>query len=265
MGSDDGDQDERPPHWVTVPAFEIGKYEVTFDEWDICVADGGCDGYWPDDEGWGRGRRPVINVSWEDANAYVEWLSGVTGDTYRLPSEAEWEYAARARTTTPFSLPAPNGSDDIAGKGLANCNGCGSEWDRRTAPVGSFTANEFGLHDTAGNLWEWVEDCWHGSYAEEGRPDNGSAWTSVDCSRRVLRGGSWNDIPEALRSAIRNWSNSDNRDSEIGFRVARTLSRSESTAALALRPSPRPAHRPVGRRRDSHGRMDLNGNWLMLD
>jgi formylglycine-generating enzyme required for sulfatase activity len=171
----------------------------------------------------------VIYVSWDDAKAYVEWLSKVTGDAYRLLSEAEWEYAARARTETPFSLPAADGSYDISGKGLANCDGCGSEWDgRQTAPAGSFAANEFGLHDTAGNVWEWVEDCSHDSYAEEGRPDDGSAWTTGDCSRRVLRGGSWFSGPVGLRSANRIWFEPDVRGADIGFRVARTLSRSES-------------------------------------
>jgi formylglycine-generating enzyme required for sulfatase activity len=191
------------------------------------VADGGCNGYKPNDRGWGRGPRPVINVSWDEAKAYVEWLSRTTGKAYRLPSEAEWEYAARAGTSTAFALPAPDGSDDIAGKHLANCARCGSEWDNReTAPVGSFAANRFGLHDTAGNVWEWVEDCWNESYS--GAPNDGSAWTSGDCGRRVLRGGSWVDLPEDLRSAFRNWFSTDDRLYYAGFRVATTLSRSES-------------------------------------
>jgi formylglycine-generating enzyme required for sulfatase activity len=224
---------EMPPHQVTVPAFAIGKFEVTFDEWDICVADGGCNGYKPTDQGWGRGRRPVINVSWGDAKQYVDWLSKVTGASYRLPSEAEWEYAARAQTTTAYALPAPDGSDDIAQKGLANCSGCGSEWDHQsTAPVGSFAANEFRLHDTAGNVWEWVEDCWSDHYEEDERPDDGSAWTPGDCTIRVLRGGSWFSEPVYLRSASRIQNRAANRGNynDFGFRVARTLSRSESVA-----------------------------------
>jgi formylglycine-generating enzyme required for sulfatase activity len=224
MGSTGG---EDAPHPVTVSAFAIGKYEVTFKDWDVCVADGGCNGYKPNDRGWGRGPRPVINVSWDEAKAYVEWLSRTTGKAYRLPSEAEWEYAARAGTSTAFALPAPDGSDDIAGKHLANCARCGSEWDNReTAPVGSFAANRFGLHDTAGNVWEWVEDCWNESYS--GAPNDGSAWTSGDCGRRVLRGGSWVDLPEDLRSAFRNWFSTDDRLYYAGFRVATTLTRSES-------------------------------------
>jgi formylglycine-generating enzyme required for sulfatase activity len=218
---------EAPQHEVEIRhPFAISKYEVTFDDWDLCVADGGCNGYRPSDLGWGRGRRPVINVSWDDAKVYVDWLSKVTDEPYRLLTEAEWEYAARAETTAPFSLPAPDGSDDITGKGLANCNGCGSEWGgRRTALVGSFPANRFGLHDTAGNVWEWVEDCGHDSYAEEGRPDDGSAWVSGDCGQRVLRGSSWDLTPQSLRSAFRLPTLTDFRLNQFGFRVARTLSR----------------------------------------
>ncbi|MFO1155993.1 MAG: SUMF1/EgtB/PvdO family nonheme iron enzyme [Rhodospirillales bacterium] len=130
---------EGPQHKVTIRPFAIGKDEVTFDQWDACAAAGGCRGYKPDDKGWGRGQRPVINVSWQDAQAYVGWLARYTGKPYRLPSEAEWEYAARSGTTTPFALPAPKGSIDIAGMGVANCAGCGSQWDNKsTAPVGSF-------------------------------------------------------------------------------------------------------------------------------
>ena len=142
-----------------------------------------------DDEGWGRGRRPVINVSWNDAQDYVEWLSAQTGHAYRLLSEAEWEYVARAGSSTVYSW-----GDDI-GSNRANCDGCGSQWDYdRTAPVGSFAANGFGVHDMHGNVWEWVEDCWNGSYA--GAPTDGSAWRSGECEQRVLRGGSWNISPE---------------------------------------------------------------------
>ena len=178
--------DEGPRHRVTIEKpFAVGKYEVTFAEWDACVADGGCGGHRPEDEGWGRGRRPVINVNWDDAKAYVRWLNRKTGKQYRLPSEAEWEYAARAGTTTRY-----NWGDDI-GRNRANCNGCGSRWDRKqTAPVGSFRANVFGLHDVHGNVWEWVEDCLNYNYA--GAPADGSPWTDGDCTlAAVLRGGSW--------------------------------------------------------------------------
>ena len=178
---------EGPQHRVTIPEpFAVGKYEVTFAEWDACVAAGGCYGHRLYDPGWGRGQRPVIVVSWEDAKAYVGWLSRKTGERYRLLSEAEWEYAARAGTRTRYHW------GHSIGRNQANCDGCGSRWDdEKTAPVGSFPANGFGLHDVHGNVWEWVEDCWHGSYA--GAPTDGRAWaTGGDCERRVLRGGSWN-------------------------------------------------------------------------
>ena len=220
MGSRDGDgsSDERPRHRVRLPqAFAVGKYEVTFEEWDACVAAGGCGGYRPNDRGWGRGRRPVINVSWADAKRYVEWLSGETREEYRLLSEAEWEYVTRAGARTDYWW-----GEEI-GRGRANCNGCGSRWDgEETAPVGSFEANGFGLYDVHGNVWEWVEDCWHDSYS--GAPTDGSAWTSGgDCGERVLRGGSWLDFPRNLRSANRNWYSTGYRDFTYGFRIARTL------------------------------------------
>ena len=175
--------DEGPVHRVTIAEpFAVGKYEVTFDEWDACVSGGGCGGHRPDSKD--RGRQPVAEVSWEDAQAYVAWLSRKTGEAYRLLSEAEWEYAARAGTTTRYHW-----GDDI-GRNRANCydDSCGDSWDY-TAPVGSFAANAFGLHDVHGNVWEWVEDCWNGNYA--GAPSDGSAWESGNCDGRVLRGGSW--------------------------------------------------------------------------
>ena len=177
----DCDDDEKPVHEVTVASFELSKYEVTFEEYDCFIAATGRIS--PKDQGWGRGRRPVINVSWEDAIAYTEWLSAQTGERYRLPSEAEWEYAARAGSTTKYSW-----GNEI-GHNRANCNACGSQWDNeKTAPVGSFGPNAFGLHDMHGNLWEWVQDCWNDSY--QGAPADGSAWTSGACAIRVLRGGS---------------------------------------------------------------------------
>ncbi len=142
-------------HKVTIAKpFAVSKFEMTFDDWDACVVFAGCGQV--SDSGWGRGNRPVINVTWDDAKKYVAWLSKLTGKSYRLLTEAEWEYAARAGSTTAFSW-----GDDI-GMGNANCDGCGSQWDRKqTAPVGSFAANAFGLHDMHGNVWEWVEDCWN--------------------------------------------------------------------------------------------------------
>ena len=217
------DDDEGPVHQVTIARpFAVGVYEVTFDEWEACRSGGGCGGYrlirdGDRDEGWGRGRRPVIDMSWDGAQAYVEWLSRKTGAEYRLLSEAEWEYVARAGTTTEYWW-----GDEI-GRNRANCSrGCGSRWDgKQTAPVGSFSANPFGLHDVHGNVWEWVEDCWNGSY--HGASTDGSAWKSGDCGRRVLRGGSWSFRPRVLRSAARYRLATGVRVSDVGFRVARTL------------------------------------------
>ena len=207
---------EKPVHQVTISRpFAVGKYEVTFAEWDACVSAGGCS-HRADDAGWGRGRRPVMDVSWDDAQSYVRWLSQQTGATYRLLSESEWEYAARAGTSSAYSWGSQVGS------GRGNCDGCGSQWDgSQTAPVGSFSPNSWGLYDMHGNVWEWVQDCWNGSY--NGAPSGGGAWQSGGCSRRVLRGGSWNYVPWLLRSAFRSGNTTDFRDSN-GFRVARTLS-----------------------------------------
>ena len=182
-------------------AFAVGKYEVTFAEWDASVADGGCAGYRPNDQGWGRGRQPVINVSWDDAKQYVRWLSQKTGNSYRLLTEVEWEYAARARTTTAY----PWG--DVIGSGNANCNGCGSQWDnKQPAPVGSFRANAFGLYDMHGNVCEWTDDC-----------------INDNCGIRVVRGGSWYYDPPSVSSTYRGGDSIEARDFDDGFRVARTL------------------------------------------
>ena len=222
MGSPPGERGRGhvgPVHEVTLGApFAMGVYEVTFAEWDACARGGGCprgEGI-AEDRGWGRGRRPVINVSWNEAQAYAMWLSRKTGKRYRLPSESEWEYAARAGTATAYSWGAHIGFN------LANCDGCGSRWDGvRTAPAGSFAANPWGLHDMHGNVREWTQDCWKDNY--RGAPADGSAWESGDCSQRVLRGGSWNYKPSILRAANRFWNPSGNRYYNVGFRVARTL------------------------------------------
>ena len=217
--NDDGDcfDDEKPVREVRiVTPFALSAREVTFAEWDACVSAGGCGGHRPDDRGWGRGDRPVINVSWDDARSYVSWLSRRTGERYRLPSESEWEYAARAGSTSKYSW------GNEVGRNRANCNGCGSRWDgQRTAPVGSFAPNAFGLYDMHGNVYEWVEDCWNGSYA--GAPSDGGARLSGDCAKRVLRGGSWLSFPRYLRAAYRFRITSGIRDFDFGFRVARTL------------------------------------------
>jgi formylglycine-generating enzyme required for sulfatase activity len=215
MGSNESER-EKPPHRVTLrQPFAVGKFEVTFDEWGACVAHGGCTQK-PDDRSWGRGRLPVMNVSWEDAKQYVAWIAKLTGKPYRLLTEAEWEHAARAGTTTTYSW-----GNDI-GKGNANCVGCGSQWDnKQTAPVGSFKPNGFGLYDMHGNVWEWCEDAWHDNY--KGAPMDGSAWVQADDSRRVVRGGSWGSGPQSLRAANRSRDAADDRGNSIGFRLARTL------------------------------------------
>ena len=206
---------EGPQHKVTIAKpFAVSKFEITFDDWDACVEFGGC--AYVSDSGWGRGTRPVINVTWSDAQKYVAWFSRITGQTYRLLTEAEWEYAARAGTNTAYSW-----GDEI-GKGKANCNGCGSVWDnKQTSPVDAFAANSFGLHDMHGNVWEWVQDCYQVSY--DGAPSDGSAWTSGNCANRVRRGGSWGSDPRSLRSAYRDWLPTDVRNYNIGFHVGRTL------------------------------------------
>jgi formylglycine-generating enzyme required for sulfatase activity len=211
---------EGPQHKVTLAKpFAVAKFDVTFADWDACVSVGGCpqEGR-AGDAGWGRGTRPVIFVSWDDAQRYVAWLSRMTGKAYRLLTEAEYEYAARAGTQTAYPW-----GDDI-GKDNANCNGCGSQWDnRQTAPVDSFKPDRFGLYQMVGNVWKWVEDCYHENY--NGASADGSAWTSGDCKNRVVRGGSWLNDPEYLRSADRGGSRTVDRDVDLGFRVARTLDR----------------------------------------
>jgi formylglycine-generating enzyme required for sulfatase activity len=225
MGSPHDEKDRRNDEGpmrkvVFANPLAISEFEVTFDDWDACAAYGDCPNV--DDSGWGRGRQPVINVSWDDAQGYVAWLSRMTGKTYRLLSEAEWEYAARGGTQTAYFW-----GDEI-GRNNADCDGCDSRWGgRQTAPVGSFAPNAFGLYDMHGNVLEWVEDCVHGNYWDgsySGAPEDGSAWTAGgDCDRRIVRGGSWDGIPQQLRSAFRGRSTAGLRNSSVGFRVARTL------------------------------------------
>jgi formylglycine-generating enzyme required for sulfatase activity len=206
---------EKPVHRVVIAnSFAIGRREVTFDEWDLCVAAGGCK-YRPDDRGWGRGNRPVIDVSWDDAQDFMSWLSQKTGRKYRLPSEAEWEYAARAGTESSFWW------GRSAVKGNANCEDCGDSPLRKTLPTQSFRPNGFGLFDVAGNAAEWVEDCWNDSY--RGAPANGSAWTTGQCQQRSLRGGSFASKAVFARSAARFRYDQNVRYYANGFRVARDL------------------------------------------
>lgn len=209
--------DERPVRRVTVPAFRLGKYEVTFAQWNACVADGGCNGYVPEGNFTTSGRAdlPVGNVSWHDVQLFIDWLNGKTGGSYRLPTEAEWEFAARAGTKTFFSW----GNDP--GNNLANCVGCGvrredSLFGPMTTSVGSFPANAWGLHDMHGNVSEWVQDCWNDSY--EDAPTSGSAYTGGDCGLRVRRGGDWTDEPWQVRSASRSYNSP--HIAAAGFRLA---------------------------------------------
>ena len=253
MGSPDGEAgryaNEGPQHEVRIShSFALGKYEVTKSELELFVDEtglvtDGCrvlDGTrWKADDsrgwrdpGFPQGEHhPAVCVNWEDAKKYVDWLSRKTGKEYRLPSESEWEYAVRAGTTTArFWGDDPASActyADVADqttkrshKVIQTFHSC-EDGFVYTAPVGSFRANPFGLHDMLGNVWEWVEDCWNPSYS--GAPKEGGAWTSGDCTRRVVRGGSWGLAPGDVRSAKRNWFDAPNRSSVLGFRVARTL------------------------------------------
>jgi formylglycine-generating enzyme required for sulfatase activity len=180
--------------WVMMP------YEVTFDDWKVCRKHQGCNGARLDDAGLGRGKQPAINVSYEDANIYAQWLSKYTGKHYRLPTEEEWEYAARGGTTTDYWWGNEIGNNN------ANCNGCGSKWDgKKPAPVGSFKPNPYGLYDTVGNVWEWTSTCVNA------------------CATRVLRGGSWGYKPEYARVFIRSWDITSLRNSNVGFRLVQDL------------------------------------------
>ena len=200
----------------------VGKFEVSFAEFDSCTDDGGCRGHRPDDEGRARGDLPVIDVDWHDAQAYAQWLSQKTGAKYRLLTEAEWEYAARAGARTPYAW-GPTANHKHANYGQDEC--CGGfasgpdQWEL-TSPVGSFPPNAFGLHDLLGNLWEWVEDCWDEDPAAG--PTDGRARVTGDCGRRIMRGGSWASMPVRIRAAFRDAFGPDDRGTIIGFRVARS-------------------------------------------
>jgi formylglycine-generating enzyme required for sulfatase activity len=214
MGSPDSEEghfkDEGPQHRVTVQGFYIGKYEVTQEQYQAVM------GTNPSE--FNGNNRPVERVSWNDAVEFCRKLSQMTGRKYRLPTEAEWEYACRAGTTTPFAFGSSLSSDQ------ANFNGgypygdaAEGVYQNKTMSVGSFQPNAFGLYDMHGNVWEWCEDYYHSSYV--GAPTNGSAWLSGDSSDRVLRGGSWSLYAPFLRSAFRNRNGSGIRDLNGGFRV----------------------------------------------
>jgi len=238
---------EGPQHRVSLPAFALGTTEVTVEEYLVFLRQTGYEpapcnhilglvwrtprlglAYSP---GFVEApRQPAVCLSWDDAHSYIAWLNakvrartpGAAGGDgpYRLPTEAEWEYAARAATTT------ARWWGEAIGSGNANCNGCGSRWDNTLfAPVGSFGPNPFGLYDMLGNVWQWTEDCWNPSYA--GAPGDGGAWTSGDCTRRVLRGGSWSNLPKFVRAAARGSGPTRDQDvdyaGDAGFRVARAI------------------------------------------
>lgn len=214
MGSPDNEpgrgRDEGPQREVSVAPFAMGKYEVTFSQWDACLAGGGCNGYSPPDGGWGRGDRPVTGVSWEDAQAYVNWLNSQAGGTsYRLPSEAEWEYAARAGQAAAYAFGARVTQTEATF--LA----------RQTTPVGAHAPNAFNLYDMHGNAGELVEDCYAANY--DLAPIDGVAVEADECRRRVYRGGSYNDQAPVLRAAARRFTETTSRTQGIGFRVARSL------------------------------------------
>jgi len=226
MGSTERD-DEQPIHTVTVKSFKMSETEVTFTQWDACVNAGACT-HKPEDEGWGRGNRPVIYVSYEDITTqFIPWLNMTTGQTFRLPSEAEWEYASRAGTTTKYFW-----GDDIdcskaqygrnePKEGVRPAGECSASYDG-TVEVKSFSANNFGLYDMHGNVWELVEDCYHNSYKDA--PQNGSAWLNGECQfETVIRGGNWFTSPVYLRSADRNGLSKTHRDMLVGFRLAQDL------------------------------------------
>ena len=217
--------DERQQE-VTIVPFAISRCEVTFAEYDVFAEATERDK--PDDRGWGRGQRPVINVSWEDAAAYVVWLSERTGHNYRLPTEAEWEYAARAGSQTAYWWGADIGEDN------ANCFGCGSQWDgKQTGPVGSFKPNAFDLYDTAGNVLEWTCSIYERNY-EGGEQVCAAVNQEGD---RVLRGGSWNFLPLRLRSAYRFFNRPVFRDDDVGFRLARDIPLSLNSLSLNEKPT----------------------------
>jgi formylglycine-generating enzyme required for sulfatase activity len=240
MGSRDseGEAYERPRHKVKIDKpFAVGKFEVTWNDWEACVLMRGCD--YAGDSGLGKDSRPLINVSWAQARLYVAWLSRMTRKPYRLLTEAEWEYAARGVTSADAPHPpypwGDEASHEKANYGMDQCcDGRIEGRDKwiRTAPVGEFPANAFGLHDMHGNVWEWVEDTWHDNY--RGAPVDGRAWIEGgDAYRRVVRGGSWISAPQSLRSAARYRYSTDHRDDDAGIRVGRTLSARAGTITVA--------------------------------
>ncbi|MGZ3159327.1 MAG: SUMF1/EgtB/PvdO family nonheme iron enzyme [Burkholderiaceae bacterium] len=213
MGSNSDDPSEKPAHRVTIGTpFAIGKFEVTVDQWNACVAAGACPREASDAN---RPKNtPVRDVSWDDAQLYVKWLSTLSGKPYRLPTEAEWEYAVRGGTSTRFWW------GDKMRTGTANCKECGDPWHQEgPEKVGSFSANPYGLYDMNGSVWEWVSDCWHNNY--KNAPTDGHAWSEATCRVRVIRGGSWREGASYMTSTTRFKYDASVRHSQNGFRVAR--------------------------------------------
>lgn len=210
--------DESPQRGMTLHGFAVSKHEITFDQWFACVSAGGCTGNpVPDDQGWGRGDRPVINVTWHDARQYVDWLSWRTGQAYRLLSEAEWEYAARAGTTGRYAWGDEDPTCEAGPRNAVRFQRCG---DDRSRPVGTHAhPNSFGLYDMHGSVWEWVQDC----YTRTATSTDGTAFETDSCDLRAARGGSWDVDPRDLRSANRFRIPPDFYSKFLGFRVARSL------------------------------------------
>jgi len=230
MGSSDGRENERPVRVVRVEPFEISRHEITFDQFDQFTLANAIESV--PDNGWGRGDRPVINVSWKLAKEYTRWLSNATGRRYRLPVEAEWEYAARAGRIEPYGA-VDEPSALCAHANLSFKTDACDDDSPFTTPVGAFEPNAWGLHDMQGNVWEWTEDCWHPDYF--GAPENGRAWTSAgDCDLRVVRGGAWYSETDQLRPAYRNRNKADSGSDSTGFRVV-LMPDAASAASVAAR------------------------------
>jgi len=215
MGSNSGDISERPPHRVTIGApFAIGKYAVTVEQWNACVAANACPKL--SSENGPDKNVPARDLSWDDVQQYIKWLGKVTGKPYRLPTEAEWEYAARGGTATPYWW------GEQMRKGNTNCKGCGDPWhEEKPENVGTFAANPYGLYDMGGNVWQWVSDCWHSSYKDA--PADGHAWDANGCDMRVIRGGSWREGADYMLVSTRFKYSESVRQSQNGFRVAKDL------------------------------------------
>ena len=216
MGSLKGRRSEQPVNKITIyEPLAIGRFEVTFEEWDYCHRVGGCSRK-VHDRNWGRQKRPVINLLYSDIQEYLGWIRKETNTFYRLPSEAEWEYAARAGTTTEYWW------GDKMIKGYANCRECGTKWSGiKSAPVGSFKPNPWGLFDLNGNLLEYVKDCWNNNHAAV--PKDASPYLEPNCRARVIKGGAWYYLPKASRSAYRAKNDTRVFSYFIGFRVLREM------------------------------------------